>query len=128
MLYARHLDAMVRFYRDALGMEENYRFPPEGEVSFVTLLAGTSELGLGTYEPTPGLEGRPLIPPTSGRGFEMCVYVDDVTQLVDELRASGTRILVEPRDMPWGERVAYVADPEGNSVMLVTKLENSISV
>ena len=125
ILYAHRLDAMTRFYRDSLGMKENYRFPPEGEASFVTLLAGTSELGLGTYEPTPGLEGRPLVPPTNGRGLEMCVYVDDVAQLVDTLRANGTRVLVEPRDMPWGERVAYVADPEENSVMLVTKLEES---
>lgn len=29
-------------------------------------------------------------------------------------------MLVEPVDQPWGERVAYVRDPEGNAVMRVT--------
>jgi lactoylglutathione lyase len=27
-------------------------------------------------------------------------------------------VLREPADMPWGERVAYLADPEGNVVAL----------
>ncbi|WP_437577674.1 VOC family protein [Sorangium sp. So ce887] len=27
-------------------------------------------------------------------------------------------IVLEPADRPWGERVAYVADPDGNLVML----------
>ncbi|WP_235217120.1 glyoxalase/bleomycin resistance/dioxygenase family protein [Archangium violaceum] len=27
-------------------------------------------------------------------------------------------ILLEPMEQPWGERVAYVSDPDGNLVML----------
>jgi uncharacterized glyoxalase superfamily protein PhnB len=27
-------------------------------------------------------------------------------------------LLLEPTDQPWGERVAYVSDPDGNRVML----------
>jgi lactoylglutathione lyase len=27
-------------------------------------------------------------------------------------------VLKEPADMPWGERVGFVADPEGNVVSL----------
>jgi lactoylglutathione lyase len=34
--------------------------------------------------------------------------------------AAGHPILLEPTDQPWGERVGYVADPDGNLVMLVT--------
>jgi hypothetical protein len=29
-----------------------------------------------------------------------------------------TTVLPEPADMTWGERVAYVADPDGNPVAL----------
>jgi lactoylglutathione lyase len=29
-------------------------------------------------------------------------------------------VLRTPTDMPWGERVAYVSDPEGNPVALAT--------
>ena len=39
---------------------------------------------------------------------------------MSELRARGTTLLREPTDMPWGERVAFVTDPEGNVVSLAT--------
>jgi lactoylglutathione lyase len=44
------------------------------------------------------------------------VYVEDVDATVAALRDAA--ILREPADMPWGERVAYVSDPEGNVVAL----------
>jgi lactoylglutathione lyase len=34
------------------------------------------------------------------------------------MRADGVTVLREPTDMPWGERVAYVTDPDGNPVAL----------
>ena len=48
----------------------------------------------------------------------MFVYVDDVDDAVEGLRATGAAVLREPADMPWGERVAYVSDPDGNPVAL----------
>lgn len=122
ILYARDLGRTVRFYRDLLGMREQYRFPPEGEPVFVTLAWGNAEIGIGTYDPTPGLEGRPLVPPAAGRGFELCVYVPDVDVLVARLVTEGVELLVPPADQHWGERLAYVHDPEGNTVMLTARL------
>jgi lactoylglutathione lyase len=31
-------------------------------------------------------------------------------------------VLFAPADQPWGERMAYVADPDGNPVMICTVL------
>jgi lactoylglutathione lyase len=53
-----------------------------------------------------------------GVRFELFVYVDEIDRLVEELRADGVTVLREPADMPWGERVAYVTDPDGNPVAL----------
>jgi lactoylglutathione lyase len=50
--------------------------------------------------------------------FELFVYVDDVDAQVEELRRDGVGVLREPEDMFWGERVAYVADPDGNPIAL----------
>ena len=55
-----------------------------------------------------------------GVRFEMFVYVDDVDGTVETLRAGGTTVLGEPASMPWGERVAYVCDPDGNPVALAS--------
>lgn len=46
------------------------------------------------------------------------MYVDDVDAAVARLRAAQVPIVLEPTEQPWGERVAYVSDPDGNLVML----------
>lgn len=41
------------------------------------------------------------------------LYADDVDAAVAELQEAGVRVIAEPADQPWGERVASVADPDG---------------
>jgi lactoylglutathione lyase len=48
----------------------------------------------------------------------MWVYADDCDAAVDRLRAGGVRVLQEPEDQPWGERIARVHDPDGNEVII----------
>jgi lactoylglutathione lyase len=115
MLSATDLAASLRFYRDLLGGVEAYRFP-EDEPVFVTLRLGDSELGIGAVAGEP-LHGRPQRP-ASGHRVELCVYVHDVDTAVAACRAAGAPVVLEPVDQPWGERIAYVEDPDGNLVML----------
>lgn len=124
ILYVPDLSRALRLYRDLLSMEDTYRFPPQGEPVFVALRYGEGAIALGTYDPVPGLDGRRLAPPREGRGFELCCYVDDVDAMVAKLRHEGVPVLVEPVDQPWGERVACVEDPAGNSVMLTAKISS----
>ena len=121
ILYARDLPRLIRFYRDLIGMAESFRYPNEGDAEFVTLAWGTACLGLGTYDVTPGLEAKDTRVPEGGRGFELCVYVADVDAAVERLKLDGITPLIPPGDQPWGERVAYVLDPEGNTVMLTAE-------
>jgi lactoylglutathione lyase len=53
-----------------------------------------------------------------GPCFEMYVYVADLDGMVRRLADANVTILRDPEDMPWGERIAAVADPEGNPVAL----------
>ena len=55
---------------------------------------------------------------TGTQRFALWVYVDDCDALVETSRAAGVTILAEPVDQPWGERVARVADPDGNVVII----------
>jgi lactoylglutathione lyase len=56
------------------------------------------------------------------RTFELCVYTDDVDDAVAQLRIAGHPVLYEPANQPWGERMAYVADPDGNPVMICARI------
>lgn len=125
ILYARDLPRSIRFYRDLLGMIETFRFPDEGEPAYVTLEWGGASLGIGTYDVTPGLEARDLRQPKEGRGFELCIYVVDVDSTVARLQTEGVPVVVPPVDQPWGERLAYVQDPEGNAIMLTSAVTGS---
>lgn len=111
------LDAAMAFYGGLLGGEETYRFPADGEPVFVVLRLGESDIGLSTLEEP--LHGQ-AVRPATGHRLELCVYVDDVDATVASMRSEGVPIILDPTDQPWGERVAYVADPEGNLVMLTT--------
>ena len=122
ILYSANLPRAIHFYRDLLGMSETFRFPNAGDPAFVTLTLGSASIGIGTYDPVEGLEARNLRPPIEGRGFELCIYADDVDAAIEHLRASGVRVLIEPVDQPWGERLAYVEDPDGNAVMVTAPL------
>ena len=117
MLSVADLDRSVAFYGSVLGGEETYRFPAEGTPDFIVLRIGTSDIGLAQVGGAPPLHGQPLRP-ASGHRIELCVYVDDVDEAAEALRALGAMVVLDPVDQPWGERVAYVEDPDGYLVML----------
>lgn len=114
ILYVDDVLASVRFYRDLLGFEEIYRFPDSDEPEYVSLQLADGKIGLSSAD-FPGLHGKPQRPVT-GRPFELCIEVPDVDAFLSELRTRDVGVLAEPADQVWGERVAYVEDPDGNPV------------
>lgn len=114
MLSVADMAASRLFYEEGLGGTIAYQFPSEGEPVFLTLSFGNTELGLGVLTDK-GVHGRPLRPAT-GHRIELCINVEDVDAVLATLNAP---IAMQPVDQPWGERAAYVEDPDGNLVMLV---------
>jgi lactoylglutathione lyase len=88
---------------------------PDGSAGFVGLERDGAELAVVTEESPRLLAG---VEPGPGPRHELFVYVPDVDAAVTGLREAGARVVRLPADMPWGERVAFVADPEGNLVSL----------
>lgn len=119
IVYVEDLAASLGFYTELLGYGETYRFPAEGAPAFVALaLPDGSRLALAaSADGEVGAHGQ-VIHPRTGRQFELCLYTDDVDRAIATLRERGATVLVEPIDQPWGERMAYVADPDGHPVMI----------
>jgi len=114
VVYATDVGQTAWFWQ-RLGFEPHYQFPDGGEPGYVGLRRGASELGV-TAADWP--RQRYGLAPGRGPRYEMYVYVADVDALVAELRGAGVPVLAEPDDLPWGERLATVADPDGNPVAL----------
>jgi predicted enzyme related to lactoylglutathione lyase len=45
-----------------------------------------------------------------------------VESLLEHVEVLGGRVLGPPNDMPWGQRVAHILDPDGNTVNLTEPL------
>ena len=103
------MGAAMRFYHDALGTSVVSRYPTDGDAVFVTLQAGSSQLGLGLAENSTAGEGA---------GMLLWFYVDDVDDATTAIGDAGYLVIEEPEDTPWGERVSMVADPFGTRVRL----------
>jgi lactoylglutathione lyase len=115
VIYARDVEAVAAFYA-RLGFEEHVRMPgQDGTLGFVGLRREGAELAVTTEESPRVLAG---VEPGPGPRHELFVYVDDVDTTFAALREVGVSVVREPVDMPWGERVGFVADPEGNLVSL----------
>jgi len=114
VVFAEDVSATAAFY-GLLGFERHFQLPPEGEPGYVGLRRGAYEVAVVSAGWPAEQYGLPV---GAGARFELFVYVDGVDGLVETLRAAGATVLREPADMPWGERVAYVTDPDGNPVAL----------
>lgn len=115
VLYARDVERVAAFYKN-LGFQEHFRLPdPTGAAGFIGMHRDGAELGVTTEQSPRALAG---VEPGPGPRHELFVYVEDVDATFTMLRASGAEALREPRDMPWGERIAFLRDPEGNVVTL----------
>ncbi|MGI8429107.1 MAG: VOC family protein [Solirubrobacteraceae bacterium] len=115
VLYAKDVARVAEFYA-RLGFEEHVRMPgADGEPGFVGLARDGAELAV-TSEDSPRMLAD--VEPGPGPRHELFVYVEDVDGTVTALRAAGATVVREPVDMPWGERVGFVSDPEGNLVSL----------
>jgi lactoylglutathione lyase len=55
--------------------------------------------------------------PRSGQSFELAFPLDsheEVDKVYDEIILNGATPIKAPSDMPWGQRTAFFADPDGN--------------
>jgi lactoylglutathione lyase len=120
-VYVTDVQRSAEFYA-RLGFREESRFPSGGEPGYVGLRLDDSRLGLVDAS---WPEAQIGVTVGTGARFELCVYVEDpasVDALVEQLRADGVEVLQEPADMPWNERQAYIADPDGNPIALTADL------
>lgn len=119
VIFAAQVSECAAFY-ERLGFTRHFQLPSDGEPGYIGLRRGATELAVVSadwprqqYDLEPGERPR----------FEMFVYVDDIDGTIETLHAQGVRVLREPADMPWGERLAYVTDPEGNPVAVACRID-----
>jgi lactoylglutathione lyase len=113
VIFAQRPSVTADFY-ERLGFVRHVQLPPDGEPGYIGLRRGGYELAVVDMSwPADQYSGTV----SAGMRFEMFVSVDDVDAAIEDLGGNSI-VLREPADMPWGERVAYVNDPDDNPVAL----------
>lgn len=116
VVYAMDVEREARFW-ELVGFRRHFQLPPEGEPGYVGLSSEDSPAEIAVTDARWAMD-RYGLSMSDGPRFEMYIYVADLEGLVQRLAARNVPVLREPEDMPWGERIATVADPEGNPVAL----------
>ncbi len=119
ILYVEKYDECLRFYKDIL------RLPIKGEHgTYIEFDTGATILALNSKEDVRELTGL-SIPngALESSNFELGFVAEDVNETISKLREQGVRVLVEPITKPWGQTIAYVADPDGNYIEICSSLE-----
>ncbi|MDE1858590.1 MAG: VOC family protein [Thaumarchaeota archaeon] len=114
ILAVKHLEECVAFYRDKLGFE--LKDKQDDFAYFVFDKKGGAGLGLLTLEAAATMISQEHIRPkedTVHRDY-FAVFVDDVDKEYAELVEKGVHFVNPPKTHPWGQRIAYFEDPEGN--------------
>jgi predicted enzyme related to lactoylglutathione lyase len=113
IIVTNDLDRLHAFYAGLLGADEIFRYPDEGPLFYVGLRLGDSELGLTADAGVrPGDPGRMLL----------SIEVPDVDAVLPKVTDLGGQAKGPANDMPWGQRVAHISDPDGNVVNLTQQL------
>jgi catechol 2,3-dioxygenase-like lactoylglutathione lyase family enzyme len=115
-LAVEDLDRSMRFYRDGMGLQTDGVFGTEfehGAVVFYNLQGG---LILATWECKnlaweTGLAVN--VAPSGSIGHAVSSR-EEVDSVIEQARAAGARIVVEPQDTFWGGYAGYFQDPDGH--------------
>jgi catechol 2,3-dioxygenase-like lactoylglutathione lyase family enzyme len=121
VLIVGDLDRALKFYTDVLGLRLGHR---SGD--FAQLDTGATRLALYTRIAMAKTVGIPLQPPAQDApGFEIGFKVNDVDAAFAELLQRGAAAVTSPTNRPWGQRTAYVRDPDGHLIELAQDLRPS---
>lgn len=117
ILSTADLPGLVSFYERALGGTVAFRFPGEHGDAYVSLQLGAASLGIGHDPGASAHEAHDRV--------ALWFYLDDTDAAFEAAVRAGASPVQEPADMPWGERVAQVRDPDGNLVHLAREPETA---
>ena len=126
-LLTEDMEAMVRFYRDVLGLELTLD-AGDGVYCELGSRGAGAILALYRRDLMGGMIGSELPPPGRCDAVALTFEVDDVDATAEALRDRGAELVAEPRDYEVAFlRVAHLRDPDGNLIEINAALGRNTS-
>lgn len=121
ILYVKDQEESKLFYQELLKTE------PILDVLGMTEFKLLTNVSLGIM-PEVGIKkiiGKYMPDPNTGSGIPRCelyLFVDDPDESYQRLIRAGGQGVSKPKKRPWGDLVAYGADPDGHVIAFAKKL------
>lgn len=119
---ADDFDEAVAFYRDVLGMPEEFHVESDGGALVVALQAGRATLELVNPQQRRLIDqlevGRNV-----SRKFRLALEVLDTAAVTDEVVEAGAELLAEPTETPWRSLNSRLEAPAGLQITLFQELD-----
>jgi catechol 2,3-dioxygenase-like lactoylglutathione lyase family enzyme len=107
IIWTGNFPAMLRFYRDVLGLT-----PHSVKPAFVNFAWGSFRLSVAAHSEVHGTARDPL-------RIMVNFAVADIDAAAARLRQAGVEFIRPPEPEEWGGRVATFRDPDGNTLQLL---------
>jgi lactoylglutathione lyase len=117
ILYVEDVRQSVAFYEKAFGLKVGF-LHESGD--FGQMDTGATALAFSSRRLMSELGKHPARPDAAHPSGEIAFVTADVPAALARATAAGATLVQAPADMPWGQTVAYVADPDGFLVELCT--------
>ena len=113
-LHVQDIDQALSFYEGAFGfVRTGLNLDEQGKTQHAELeYHGAVVAMLTPRSARPGSRG-------AGSSPEVAVYLQDVDAAYRKALQRGAKGVEAPRDLPWGERIGLIQDPDGHPWLLV---------
>jgi lactoylglutathione lyase len=118
-LTVEDFEGALRFYRDALGLEQVADWSSEGG-RVVVLAAGRATLELLDEAQASTVDAIEAGGRRVSGTVRLAIEVSDSAETADRLVAAGAEPVAPPVETPWGDRNARVRTPDGMQLTLFT--------
>ncbi len=122
IFYVEQVEASLAFYERAFGLQRG--FLHEGG-DYGELVTGETKLAFSARSLMQSLGKTPAKADPKAPVFEIALETDDVTAAWTRAIAAGAINQQDPQEMPWGQTVAYVSDPEGYLVEICSPVSGA---
>jgi len=123
-LFYADVAGATRFMQKAFGFRLGFTSPSrevEGQLEHAQLLHGSGMIMIG-HAGGGGLNKVKRADALPALHAGVYVFVDEVDAHCARAREAGAKVLLEPADQPWGDRMYCATDPEGQFWMFAKRL------
>lgn len=123
MVEADDFDEAVAFYRDVLGLKEEFNIESEGDARVVALQAGRATLEIVNPAQRRLIDHLEVGHEVS-RSIRVAFEVADANSTTDRLAAAGAQLIASPTETPWRSLNSRLEAPAGLQITLFEELDD----